>query len=183
MRLCNHKIEMNSKCCMRKCKPSVLFRLLNILQWHRRCAFTIWLSHITVLSLITPTRTWLGSSMIEVYKPVLDCCALEDFLERVGACKVGYHQLFLYNQHEIIILWNIITFIYIHFVIIPSKREVPRDVRNSKVRRQDKFRRDWSRHYNTCKSQSGTGPGVRRSKRPLLACRTRCICFMETLHN
>ena len=27
-----------------------------------------------------------------------------------------------------------------------SKREVPRGVRNSKVRRQDKFRRDWSRH-------------------------------------
>ena len=26
-------------------------------------------------------------------------------------------------------------------------------------------------------------PGVRRSKRPLLACRTRCICSMETLHN
>ena len=64
-----------------------------------------------------------------------------------------------------------------------SKREVPRGVRNSKVRRQDKFRRDWSRHKNTCKSLSGTGPGVRRSKRPLLACRTRCICSMETLHN
>ena len=64
-----------------------------------------------------------------------------------------------------------------------SKREVPRGVRNSKVRRQDKFRRDWSRHYHKCKSQSGTGPGVRRSKRPLLACRTRCICSMETLHN
>ena len=31
--------------------------------------------------------------------------------------------------------------------------------------------------------QNGTGPGVRRSKRPLLACRTRCICSMETLHN
>ena len=61
-----------------------------------------------------------------------------------------------------------------------SKREVPRGVRNSKFRRQDKFRRDWSRHWNTCKSQSGTGPGVRRSKRPLLACRTRCICSMET---
>ena len=27
-----------------------------------------------------------------------------------------------------------------------SKREVPKDVRNSKVRKQDKFRRDWSRH-------------------------------------
>ena len=65
-----------------------------------------------------------------------------------------------------------------------SKREVPRDVQNSKVRRQDKFRRDWSRHKNTCKSQSGTGPGVWRSKYPLLACRTRCIiCSMETLHN
>ena len=62
------------------------------------------------------------------------------------------------------------------------KREVPRDVRNSKVRKQDKVRRDWSRHKNTCKSQSGTGPGVRRSKRPLLECRTRCKCSMETLH-
>ena len=31
-------------------------------------------------------------------------------------------------------------------VVAQSKREVPRDVRNSKVRRQDKFRRDWSRH-------------------------------------
>ena len=29
---------------------------------------------------------------------------------------------------------------------LQSKREVPRGVRNSKVRRQDKFRRDWSRH-------------------------------------
>ena len=30
---------------------------------------------------------------------------------------------------------------------IKGKREVPRDVRNSNVRKQDKFRRDWSRHY------------------------------------
>ena len=66
-------------------------------------------------------------------------------------------------------------------VTLRSKREVPSGVRNSKVRIQDKFRRDWSRHKITCKSQSGTGPGVRRSKRPLLACRTRCICSMETL--
>ena len=29
-------------------------------------------------------------------------------------------------------------------------------------------------------SKSGTGAGVRRSKRPLLACRTRCKCYMET---
>ena len=37
---------------------------------------------------------------------------------------------------------------YMHYP--RSKREVPRGVRNSKVRRQDKFRRDWSRHKNTC---------------------------------
>ena len=30
--------------------------------------------------------------------------------------------------------------------ILKAKTEVPRDVRNSKVRRQDKFRRDWSQH-------------------------------------
>ena len=30
--------------------------------------------------------------------------------------------------------------------LIERKREVPRGVRNSKVRRQDKVRRDWSRH-------------------------------------
>ena len=64
-----------------------------------------------------------------------------------------------------------------------AKTEVPRDVRNSKVQKQDKFRRYWSQHKNTCKSESGTGPGVRRSKRPLLACRTRCKCSMETSRN
>ena len=31
-------------------------------------------------------------------------------------------------------------------MVMRSKREVPRGVRNSKVRRQDKYRRDWSRH-------------------------------------
>ena len=55
-----------------------------------------------------------------------------------------------------------------------SKTEVQRDIQNSKVRKQDKFRRDWSQHQNTCKSQSGTRPGVRRSKLPLFACCTLC---------
>ena len=31
--------------------------------------------------------------------------------------------------------------------------------------------------------ESETGPGVRRSKRPLLAYCTRCKCSMETSHN
>ena len=64
------------------------------------------------------------------------------------------------------------TFIVV-FIRILGKTKVPRDVRNSKVRKQDKFSRDWSRHSNTCKSQSGTGLGA-RSKRPLLACSARC---------
>ena len=36
---------------------------------------------------------------------------------------------------------------------------------------------------NTCNSQSGTGPGIRRSKPPLLVCRTYCICSIKTLQN
>ena len=32
------------------------------------------------------------------------------------------------------------------FRLIQAKTEVPRDVRNSKVRKQDKIRRDWSQH-------------------------------------
>ena len=44
----------------------------------------------------------------------------------------------------------------------------------------DQLRRDWSQQWNACKTQSGTGPGVRRIKRPLLACRTLFNCFMET---
>ena len=42
------------------------------------------------------------------------------------------------------------------------------------VRKHDKFRWKWSQHLNECKSQNGTGPGVWRSKRPLLASRIRC---------
>ena len=30
--------------------------------------------------------------------------------------------------------------------IVRAKTEVPRDVRNSKFRKQDKFRRDWSQY-------------------------------------
>ena len=39
-----------------------------------------------------------------------------------------------------------------------SKIEVLRNVQNSKIRKQDKFRRDLSQHKNKCKSQGGTGP-------------------------
>ena len=39
------------------------------------------------------------------------------------------------------------------------------------------------RTHASPKVQSWTGPGVRRSKRPLLACRTRWKCSLETSHN
>ena len=71
----------------------------------------------------------------------------------------------------------------VSYFSIESKKEVPRDARNSKVRKHDKFRWDWSRHQNACKSKCGTGPGVQRSKRPLLACHIRCKCSMEISHN
>ena len=43
-----------------------------------------------------------------------------------------------------------------------SKREVPRGVRNSKVRRVDTFRERLVSTLETCKSQSGTGPDILR---------------------
>ena len=61
-----------------------------------------------------------------------------------------------------------------------SKIEVPKDVRNSKVWTHDKFKRDSSRRKNTCKSQSGTELGVRRSKRLLSECNTGCKCPFDT---
>ena len=41
--------------------------------------------------------------------------------------------------------------------------------RTQKVRRHDKFRKEWSQQMQV---PNGTGPGVRRSKRHLLASRT-----------
>ena len=43
-----------------------------------------------------------------------------------------------------------------------------------KVRRYDKFSKEWSQTLEQMQVPNGTGPGVRRSKRPLLASRTRC---------
>ena len=38
-------------------------------------------------------------------------------------------------------------------------------------------------NQSICKPQKGTEPGVRRGKRSLLACHTRCKCSLETTHN
>ena len=43
-----------------------------------------------------------------------------------------------------------------------NTKKVPRDDRNSKVRKHAKFRRNWFQHKNRRKSQNGTGPGIWR---------------------
>ena len=43
-----------------------------------------------------------------------------------------------------------------------------------KVRRHDKFRKEWVSKLEQMQVPNGTGPGVRMSKRPLLASRTSC---------
>ena len=42
--------------------------------------------------------------------------------------------------------------------------------------------KDWSQQVEHMQVPNGTGPGVRRSKRPLSACYTRRKCSMETSH-
>ena len=56
---------------------------------------------------------------------------------------------------------HLVPSLFLGLAYAPSKTDVPRDVRSLNVRKQDKFRRDWSQHSNTCKSQSGIGPGFR----------------------
>ena len=66
-----------------------------------------------------------------------------------------------------------------------QKEKVPRGVRNPKVRRQDKFQeRLVSTLEHIASPKVGTGPGVRRSKRPLLALPPPVAYVLwETLHN
>ena len=42
--------------------------------------------------------------------------------------------------------------------------------------------KDWSQPVEHMQVPYGTGPGVRRSKRPLSACYIRRKCSMETYH-
>ena len=74
---------------------------------------------------------------------------------------------------------NNIDFLKDYLSHTSSKTEIPMAIRNSKVRKQDKFRRLVST-LEHLQVQRWTGLGVRRSKRPLLACRNRCKCSMET---
>ena len=68
--------------------------------------------------------------------------------------------------------------------LIPSKIEtVTRDVRSEqsgKIRQV--WERDWSQQVEYMQVPNGTGPGIRRSTRPLSACYTCRECSMETSH-
>ena len=44
-------------------------------------------------------------------------------------------------------------------------------------------RENWSQQLGHKQIPKGTKPGVRKGKRPLLACHTRCKCSMETTRN
>ena len=55
-----------------------------------------------------------------------------------------------------------------------NKIEVPRDVRNTKGPYTLQVQERMVSTLEQMQVPNGTGPGVRRSKRPLLASRTRC---------
>ena len=91
------------------------------------------------------------------------------------------------GHFHVLFMWFFI-FPLVEFLCVGvgSKIEkVPRDIRKSIVRRKnnDKFGKGLVSTSRTYASPKGTGPGVRRSKRSLLACHTRCKCSMETTHN
>ena len=70
------------------------------------------------------------------------------------------------------------------FMSILFKSNENRTIDGSSIfifRRYDKFRRERPQHRIICKSKNATGPGVRRSKRPLLASRIRCKMFYGNL--
>ena len=61
--------------------------------------------------------------------------------------------------------------------------KVPRDVRSESSEKLQVREKDWSQQVeHIMQTPNGTGPGVRRSKRPLSACYTCRKCSMETSH-
>ena len=64
-----------------------------------------------------------------------------------------------------------------------SKKEVPRDVRNSKDPKTWQVQEWMVSPLEQMQDPCGTGPGIQRSKRLVFACRTRCKYPMETSRN
>ena len=88
--------------------------------------------------------------------------------------------------------WEKLTSMYLNFLLKQKKKNKKKKKQKKKKKKQKyrgMFETQKSRNktgsgeiglFVICKSQIGTGLFVRRSKRPLLACRTRCKCSMET---
>ena len=73
---------------------------------------------------------------------------------------------------------------YIGTHLAKQNRESTEGYSKSIVRyNNDKFGKGLVLTSRTYASPKGTGPGVRRSKRPLSACHTRRKCSMETTQN
>ena len=70
---------------------------------------------------------------------------------------------------------------YMYLLFYKQNRESTEGYSKSIVRKiKDKFGKELVSTRRTYASPKRTGPGVRRSKRPLSACPTHCKCSMET---
>ena len=72
-----------------------------------------------------------------------------------------------------------------HLTFVRGKIEkVPRGIRGEKSSKDMASSRNLVSTIGALASpKMGTEPGVRKGKRSLLACHTRCKCSMETTHN
>ena len=73
---------------------------------------------------------------------------------------------------------------FLPFLGLKQNRKSTEGCSNSIVRKNNKFGKCyWFLQVEHMQVPNGTGPGARRSKRPLSACHTRRKCSMETYHN
>ena len=90
-------------------------------------------------------------------------------VERFKAMRIGFHLVILYSSS------NVKSRNYRGIHVVYSKSIVQKN--------NDKFGKGLVSTSRTYSSPKGTGPGVRRSKRPLSACHSRRKCSIETTQN
>ena len=108
------------------------------------------------------------------------CCLMNGYTNCVD--RFGYWKLdgstTIQDETNLVLVTINITSVY------KQNRESTEGYPKSIVRKNnDKFGKGLVSISRTYASPKGTGPGVRRSKRPLSACHTRRICSMETTQN
>ena len=69
---------------------------------------------------------------------------LSSYCKPCFGCRILFLDSYIKNWYT---AFYIARKLFLYLILcVKGKTEVPRDVRNSKVRKQDKFRRDWSQH-------------------------------------